>query len=274
MSRSLAATAAVPFLDRGHLDGDVDGPFLQLPERIESLQALIGGRRIGFLGVDLEGLELKTLTCDRAVDHSSGLANRSRISGLPPTGENQTASVGAADTVEIPPGTDAHPSNVSTEAINILDELYDEQTSMRTSSGCRVRQRASTAIRRVLDINGFRRFFPRLAKSTPFAVFAFTYTHARASLCSRAATGSAPDFFWRMVSASERCRQPQSSGGRSLSGLVRKTDRVTRSQGSSHSFVRSAYGPFLRPGQGSRRRRAQRWPEPALGQRSEGQPSG
>jgi hypothetical protein len=70
-----------------------------------------------------KGSNLKTLTCDRAVDHSSGLANRSRISGLPPTGENQIASVGAADTVEIPPGTDAHPSNVSTEAINILDEL-------------------------------------------------------------------------------------------------------------------------------------------------------
>jgi Replication initiator protein A len=55
-----------------------------------------------------------------------------------------------------------------------------------------------------------------------------------------------------------RCRQPQSSGRRSLSGLMRGINHVVTSQTSSHSFVRSEHGPFLRPGQGSQRHRAQR----------------
>lgn len=41
-------------------------------------------------------------------------------------------------------------------------------------------------------------------------------------------------------------------------GLTRRTDLASSSQSSCHSFVRSGHGPFLRPGQGSHRRRAQR----------------
>ena len=48
------------------------------------------------------------------------------------------------------------------------------------------------------------------------------------------------------------------SDGRSLFGRLRGTDHVVRSQTFGNSFVRSEHGPFLRPGQGSHCRRAQR----------------
>jgi hypothetical protein len=59
---------------------------------------------------------------------------------------------------------------------------------MRTSSGCRVRQRASAAVRRVLDINGFRKFF----RAQPINYICGFHTRARASSCSRAAMAQPP----------------------------------------------------------------------------------